>query len=89
MSEVHLDIGFKYSQNDYPQMTGILGTIGQKKFTFFENVQEKGENRARSSILVDGKIINAEKILRNNSPCWLVGINDVLKIEQKQKFHIN
>lgn len=88
ISEVHLDIGFKISPNDYPQMTGILGTIGQKKFSFFENTQEKKENKRRSAIMIDGKVINAQIQTRNNSPCWLVDINYLMTLEQKQKFHI-
>lgn len=72
LSELHLDVSFKYSVNEYPFMTGIIGKLGQKKISFFNNVQMKNYNLAQNSIILDGKLFKSHLIYRKEKECWFL-----------------
>ncbi|CAD5126308.1 DgyrCDS14461 [Dimorphilus gyrociliatus] len=81
LGEMHLDVGFRLMPEDYNEMSGLIGDIGQKKFKFFTAVQigEDSLNNEMVSIQVDNKFLRGSVVQRNKKSCWLLDVNDILK----------
>ncbi|CAD5126313.1 DgyrCDS14466 [Dimorphilus gyrociliatus] len=82
LGEYHLDVSFKTVPEDYPQMTGLLGDVGKKHFTFYSVIQSNRDESEFKSVavkvnnnLIRGRLQNR----KDQISCWLMDINDILK----------
>ncbi|CAD5126818.1 DgyrCDS14851 [Dimorphilus gyrociliatus] len=82
LGEFHLDVSFKTVPEDYPQMTGLLGDVGKKHFTFYSMIQSnRDESEFKSvAVIVNNNLIRGRLQNRKDQiSCWLMDINDILK----------
>lgn len=75
--EFFLEFGVKKLEN-YRNIEGLLGKIGNNKFSFYNSIHSARKINARGVITVNGHFMTTMKVQKDKLSCWLIDVRNFL-----------